>query len=72
MLNVEQTTSKQIIDVFKIFAVKVLPYIIVTDNRPQFVLSEFDDFSVHFNIKHLTSLFFIQRQTEKQNVLFKP
>ena len=59
MLNVGQTTSKHTIDVLeRIFVIEGLPDTIVANNGPQFVSSEFDDFCVHFNIKHLTSLVF--------------
>ena len=61
MFNVGQTTSKHTIDVLQqIFAMEDLPDTIVTDNGPQFVSSEFDNFCVHFNIKHLTSPVFHQ------------
>ena len=56
MLNVGQTTYTHTVDVLKqIFAIEGLPDTNVTDNGPQFVSNEFDDFCVHFNFKHLTS-----------------
>ena len=59
MLNVRQTTSKHTIDVLQqIFAKEGLSDAIVTENGSQFVLSEFDDFCMLLNIKHLTMLVF--------------
>ena len=56
MLNVGLTTSKHTNNVLEqIFAIEGLPDTNVTDNGPQFVSNEFDDFCVHFNINHLTS-----------------
>ena len=56
MLNVGQTTSKHTIESLQqIFSIEGLPDTIVTDNGTQFVSSEFENFCVGLNIKHLTS-----------------
>ena len=56
MQNVGSTTSKQTIDMLQqIFAIEGIPNTCVTDNGPQFVSREFEEFCERRGITHITS-----------------
>lgn len=56
VMNIGQTTAKQTVQVLKdIFSLEGLPKTIVTDNGPQFIASDFEEFCNQYFIKHITS-----------------